>query len=194
MAISLDSLPITSEAVDEVSFDSYVDASEYPPPKPEGIYTFRQKKAEIEKFDQNTGVVSFLLNHERIDDQGNSLGDFNFDRVSTKVFERSGTKVSMAADHLRALGNTDRPRNPQEWGKAILSGDGQSFKAATKWDGFCKHKGTPQEVENKDGFTVRGEKKFPTDASGQRVPEMECPVCKQTIIVREKIDRRLPKA
>lgn len=192
MAIDLNELPTTPQEVEQVDYDNYADASEFPPPLPEGIYTFKQESAEVAKFEN--GVVSFVLNHEAFDDQGNAIGKLSYDRISTKIFDRSGVKVSMAADQLRALGIQARPSSPREWADAIISGNGETFKGAVTWDGYCGHKGTPQEVtDSKKGFSVKGARKFPLNGDGKPAEEMECPVCQQTIRARSKINRRIPK-
>lgn len=193
MAIDLNNLPTTAEDVEQPDYDNYTDAQEFPPPFPEGIYQFKQNKAEVAKFEN--GITSFILDHDVFDDTGNKIGSVAFDRISTKVFERQGVKVSMAADHLRALGITARPNSPRAWADAMISGNGETFKAATKWEGFCNHKGTDKEVkDSKQGFNVKGASKFPKNGNGEPASEMECPVCKGTVRARTRIDRRIPKS
>jgi len=111
----------------------------------------------------------------------------------------------MAADQLRALGIVQRPAGPQEWAQLLISGTDGTFKAAHRWEGFCGHKGTPDEavydhkgkgkklLQGKPEFNVKGMKQFPLNGGGQHSPEVACPICGQQVVARSKIDRRLPK-
>jgi hypothetical protein len=205
--IDINNLPTVSETVELPDYDNYVDASEFAPPFPEGIYTFKTSKLEVEKFDQATGVVSFSADHDAFDDTGNKVGSISFDRFSTKVFDRSGVKVSMAADQLRAYGIQARPASPREWADVLMAAasNGDTFKAATRWEGYCGHKGSQHEskyegagkarhlVSGDPATELRGERKFPVNGGGEHVPEAPCGVCGQAIQARSKIDRRLPK-
>lgn len=184
---------VTAEEV-VVDFDGYVDQSEFPPPAPEGVYTFKQVKSDFEV--NKAGYLSAVLNHEVV-----APGDpvdghkINFDRVSSKPFERNGVKVSQMADHIRALGITERPKDPKAMGEAIASGDGQLWKGQTRWEAGCNHKDTEHEVEWGDSKVYRlvGMKKFPMLPNGQHQDTVTCPTCGAELRAQEKINRRIPQ-
>lgn len=211
MPVDLNALPLEAPDMVQPDFDNYQDAQEFPPPPPEGTYSFRTTKAEIEKFEN--GVLTVLYDHELFDmASGNKIGDLRFDRVSTKVFKRNEVPVSMAADQLRAIGVAERPSSPRQWGEQLLNvksfcDAGNMWQGAIKWDGYCGHKGTEHEtkmengklVGGKEAFTVKGMKKFPQEGaangSGPHYADtMPCPTCKQEVRARAKVDRRIPKA
>lgn len=200
MAIDLNALPTTAEIV-EVDYDNYVDQSEFPPPVPDGDYTLLTKEVVIDKFDENTKVITFLLTHEVVDDNGKTIGRVSFDRISTKVFERSGVRVSQAADQLRAFGITTRPQSAREYGELMKSQEGQTFRANLRWEARCTHKDT--EFQSKfDGklltggkapFEKKGEKNFPLNGSGHN-PNVTCDVCGKEVGANSKINRRIAKS
>lgn len=215
MAVSLNDLPIEPTGV-QPDFDNYADPQEFAPPIAEGTYNFKTTRAEVEKFDQSTGVLSVVYDHEAYDkNTGQKAGVVNFDRVSTKVFNRNNIPVSMAADMLRAVGVTQRPSSPREWGEQLLAvktfcDQGQFWSGVVKWDGYCSHKDTPFETQV-DGFkkplatqpeghkpptVLRGASKWPlagANGAGHREPEVPCVVCGTPIQARAKLDRRVPK-
>lgn len=216
MAIDLNNLPIEAASEVEINWDNYQDPQEFAPPIPEGTFNFKSTKIEIEKFEG--GVVSFLADHEAYDlATGAKVGALNFDRFSTKIFNRGNPPVpaSMAADQLRAAGITARPRSPREWGEQVLSikswcDQGNFWQGVVKWDGYCSHKDTQFETQvdgNKKPlaqqtaphalpFSPRGASQFPavgTNGSQQHQPVMPCPVCGQEVQARAKLSRRIPK-
>lgn len=218
MAVNLNDLPIEPVGSQpDISWDNYADAQEFAPAIPEGTYSLRTVKAEIEKFDQTTGVISVAYDHEAYDiATGAKVGVLNFDRVSTKVFNRSNIPVSMGADMLRAIGVTQRPSSPREWGEQLLavkaySDQGNFWTGVVAWDGYCAHKDTPFETAL-DGFkkplpvqpeghkapvTLRGAKNWPIEGSNgseHRAEEVPCSVCGTAIRARAKVNRRLPKS
>jgi len=217
MAIDLNALPLEPVGSQpDIGWDNYADAQEFAPAIPQGTYNFKTTKAEIEKFDQNTGVVSVIYDHEAYDiATGQKVGMLNFDRVSTKVFNRSNVPVSMGADMLRAIGVTQRPSSPREWGEQLLAvktfcDQGSFWVGVVKWDGYCGHKDTafetvmgndkkalPQQPEgHKAPVTLKGDKSWPlegTNGSEHRAEEVPCSVCGQPIRARAKVDRRVPK-
>lgn len=183
---------VTAEEV-QVDFENYQDQSEFPPPAPEGVYTFKQESVEFdvtaEKF------LLAILNHtivapgEQVD--GHKL---NFDRVSNKPFDRNGVKVSQMADQIRALGIVERPRTAEDYAKAIESGVGQTWKGQIQWEAGCNHAGTEHEVDWKDGkvFRLKGMKKFPALPNGGHADTTTCPTCGTEVRARERISRRIP--
>lgn len=218
MAIDLNSLPVEAVGVQpDISWDNYADAQEFGPALGEGTYNFKVIKAEADGYDVNTGVVTVLFDHEAYDIQtGNKAGVLNFDRVSTKVFNRSNIPVSHAADMLRAAGVTQRPASPREWADQLLalkawSDQGNVWVGAVQWDGYCAHKDTPFETimdGNKKPlavqpqghvlpFSPRRAKSWPLEGangSEHRADTMPCPTCGKDVRARAKIDRRLPKS
>lgn len=205
--IDINSLPVTAEEVD-VTWDNYQDPQEFSAVLlPEGVLTFRTTKCEVDKFDESTPdkpikdkdgnvipwVVTFVATHEAFDDQGNSLGSLSFDRFTTKPFNRNGARASMAADQLRAYGETQRPASPRAWADAMLAhangDDAATWKGAVKWDAYCGHKDTPHEVSNgSGGYSLKGARNFTPDGKAT------CPVCQKQIEARSKVDRRIPRA
>ena len=219
MSVNLNDLPLESVgAQPEVDFNNYADPQEFAPPIPEGTYNFKTVKAEIEKFDQTTGVIGVIYDHEAYDvASGAKVGTMNFDRVSTKVFNRNNVPVSMGADMLRAIGVTQRPSSPREWGEQLLavksfSDQGNFWSGVAKWDGYCSHKDTPFETQtdtstkkplaqqgegHRAPVALRGAKNWPLEGangSEHRAAEVPCSVCGQPIQARARIDRRIPKS
>lgn len=219
MSVDLLNLPMESGDTPQVSWDNYQDPSEFAPPIPEGTYNFKTTKLEIEKFEN--GVVSFIADHEAFDPAtGNKVGSINFDRFSTKVFERQGVPASMAADMLRAAGITERPTSPRQWGEQILSikamcDQGQTWAGAVGWDGYCDHKDTPKaalkDANNKvlpaaqqtpphaAPVSLKGMKQWKVSGTNTNGAEptynatVACAVCGNDIQARAKIARRIPK-
>ncbi len=221
MAVNLNDLPLEAADAVVIDWDHYQDPQEFAPPIPEGTYSLKVVKAEIEKFDQKTGVVSFILDHEAFDNAtGAKVGAINFDHISTKVFNRGNPPVpaSMAADMLRAcVGQTERPASPRQWGEQITalkawSDQGNTWSGVVQWDGYCSHKGTQFETQvdadkkqlpvqqspHAAPFAPRGEKQWPlltgANGTGAHNPVMACPTCGQDVQARAKVNRRIPHA
>lgn len=217
MSINLSDLPLEATNAPVIDWDSYQDPQEFAPPVREGNVRLKTIRAEIEKFDSNTGVVSVVYDHEAYDPAtGEKIGTVNFDRVSTKVFQRNNVPASMAADQLRAIGTTTRPGSPREWGEQLLavkafSDQGNLWDAVIKWDGYCSHKETAFETQvdnfkkplpvqpegHKLPVTLKGAKNWPLEGANgaeHRATEAPCSVCGQPIQARAKIERRVPKS
>ena len=217
MSVNLNDLPLESTGQVDVDFNNYQDPQEFAPPVPEGTVSLKTISAEIEKFDQATGVVSVTYNHEVYDKQtGTKVGMLNFDRVSTKVFNRNNVPASMGADMLRAVGVTQRPSSPREWGEQLLAvksfcDQGNFWDGVIQWDGYCAHKDTafvtevgpdkkplPVQPEgHKAPVTLKGAKNWPLEGANgteHRASEVPCSVCGSAIQARAKINRRIPKS
>lgn len=219
--VSLSDLPFEQpQDQPQIGWDSYADPTEFPPPIPEGLYAFKTTEVKIEKFEAQTGVVSFIMTHTAFDKQtGAEVGTIAFDRISTKVFQRQGIPVSMAADQLRACGITDRPTSPRQWGEAIMSiktwcEQGNTWDGQVQWDGYCGHKDTPQAPvlgpDNKTPlpqqtpphalpYSCKGMKSWPAEASSngavaQHQAVKPCPSCGSDVAARAKISRRIPRS
>ena len=218
MPVDLNALPIEVADVPMVDFDNYVDPTDFPPPIPElpQPYKFKTTKVEIEKF--SDGIVSFIMDHEAYNPiTGELAGVINFDRISTKVFNRGNPPVpaSMAADMLRACGITERPRSPREWGEQITSikswcDQGNTWHGVVRWEGYCSHKDTQYETQvdgnkkplekqqepHKAPVNLQGMAKWRVGQANGTEPHYNattpCPVCKQDIQARAKISRRVP--
>lgn len=189
--VDLSNLKLTPELDAVVDFDNYVDPSEFPPPVPAGVYTLEQGKPTFEA--SKDGYLVAKLDHTVVGgDQDKAK--VSFDRISDKPFERSGVKVSMMADQLRALGDKSRPRTHDEYAAAIEAGTGRPFKAQLDWEGGCNHKGTPQECEwnAPEVYRVKGEKNFPANANGGHLDSLKCPTCGSEVRARTKVNRRIP--
>lgn len=181
MSINLSDLPLEATNAPVIDWDNYSDPQEFAPPVREGNVRLKTTRAEIEKFDQNTGILSVVYDHEAYDPQtGEKIGTVNFDRVSTKVFQRSNVPASMAADMLRAVGTTTRPSSPREWGENLIAvkswcDAGNLWDGVMKWDGYCSHNDTPFETQfdhpkNSDGKRPAGSKPLPVQPEGHKAP------------------------
>jgi hypothetical protein len=186
--VDLSNLKLVEEVIEVADDASYADAQEFPPPPPEGTYLFIQGKPTFSA--NSKGFLGVAMDHVITggDQDGKKL---NFDRISDKPFERSGVKVSMASDHIRAVyAPGDRPvcRTHADFAAAIEAAEGKSFKAAVVWEGGCNHADTPQECDWADDkvYRVKGERNFP---GGQA----KCTVCGKAVEPRAKINRRIAR-
>ena len=188
--VDLSNLKLVEEVIEVADDAQYVDASEFPPPIPEGIYTFIQGKPEFTATGQ--GFLQARMDHvvSGGEQDGAKLG---FDRISNKPFERSGVRVNMMKDHLRALGDRNTYRTHTEYASAIEAGEGKPFKAQVQWEAGCNHDGTDQACEWSDDkvFRVRGARNFPQNGSGKPSETIKCPTCGQEVVARARINRRI---
>ncbi len=191
--VDLQNLQLNNDVDVAIDTSTYVDPSDFPPPPPEGIYTFIQGKPTFEA--TNAGFLSASMDQVIELPEEAKGGRVGFDRISNKPFERQGVRVNMMMDHLRALGVTDQPKNHAEYAQAIEAAEGKPFKAQVVWEGFCGHKDTEFQIPQGDytkAYTIRGEKNFPPAPNGGHLAEVVCPICKQTVQARAKISRRIP--
>jgi len=187
------------DTADAVDFDNYQDAAEFPPPVPRGEYTMIQEKPD---FDVRDKVHLIVTVHHKI-----SGGDYDgrrimYDRLSTKTFDRDGTRASTAADHIRALGFTEHPRGAREWGEALLRGEGKPWKGILDWEASCLDcikefqavsADNTLTKEQRKKCTITGERNFPANmATGGRMSKVPCPNCQREIEARNRIVRRIP--
>lgn len=188
----LSNLKLVEEVIETADDSQYVDASAFPPPMPEGIYTFTQGKPTFAA----TGAGFLTASMDQTVSGGDNDGQkLMFDRVSNKPFDRQGVKVSMMKDHLRAIGDRNTYRSHTEYATALEAAEGKPFKAEVSWEGFCGHKDTPQAVaDSKQGFTVKGARNFPPNGNGGHAESIKCPVCQQEVRARARINRRIPTA
>lgn len=192
MSPDLSNLQLVEEQIEVADDAQYVDATEFPPPIPSGIYTLIQGKptftATREKF------LQAQMDHV-VSGGEHDGARVAFDRISNKPFDRQGVRVSMMKDHLRALGDRNTYRTHQDYATAVEAGEGKPFKAAIDWEGGCNHPGTPQECEWSDSnvFRVRGERNFPAAANGTagHLSETKCTTCGQMVQARTRITRRI---
>lgn len=185
MTVDLSNLKLVEEVMDVADDSQYVDAQEFPPPIPEGVYTFVQGAPVFTA--TGAGFLSASMDHVVAGGEQDGA-KIMFDRVSNKPFDRQGTKASMMKDQLRAIGDRAAYRTHTEYAGALAAGEGKPFKAAVGWEGFCGHKGTPQEIAQGDyanATTLRGAKSFPNGA------DVTCPKCQQAIRPRARITRRI---
>ncbi len=187
------------EPLSAVDLANYKDATDFPPPFPAGEYTFLQGKPE---FDITAGGDLSAIMHHKVTGGDYDNRQLMYDRVSTKPFDRDGVTVSMAGDHLIAIGSPDDPQTRKEWGQFFLASDGKPFNAKTDWEASCplcyekakaeaggNSKDIPKEARAR--FTVKGEVKFPMAESGGRQPFVPCPNCGVNIDARSRITRRI---
>lgn len=191
MSPDLSNLKLVEENIEVADDAQYVDASEFPPPLAEGIYTFVQGKPEFKATDD--GYLSAQMDHVVAggDEDGKKLA---FDRLSDKPFERSGVRVNMMKDHLRALGDRNTYRSHAEYAAALEAGEGKPFKAQVSWEGGCNHEGTEFACDWRDKqkvFRVKGARNFPANGNGKPSESVTCPTCKQDVQARARISRRI---
>lgn len=181
--VDLSNLQLVPEEIEVADDATYQDAQEFPPPLPEGIYTFVQGKPEFAP--TKGGQLGATMHHVVAGgpEDGKKL---MFDRISDKVFDRQNVKVSGFMDHIRAVYSTGERqaigRSRQEQADAIERAEGKTFQAAVQWDGYCDHKDTPH--EGKDPVTVRRATNFPQGKA-------KCTVCGKDIEPRARINRRI---
>ena len=193
--VDLSSLKLVEEEIVVADDAQYVDASEFPPPIPAGMYTLVQGKPDFTA--TSNGYLQATMTHVVAGGEHDGA-KLAFDRVSDKPFDRQGIKVSMAADHVRAVypvGERPTCRSHADYAAAIEGAEGKPFKAQVDWEAGCNHDGTPQACEWTDDkvFRVKGERNFPPSPSGQgKLSEIKCTVCGTVVQARTRIVRRLP--
>ena len=189
MTIDLSNLKLVEENIEVADDAQYVDASSFPPPVPEGIYTLTQGKPTFKA--TAGGFLGAEMTHTVAggEQDGKTIA---FDRISDKPFERSGVRVNMMKDQLRAIGDHSTYRTHQEYATALEAAEGKAFKAEVQWEGGCAHVGTEHEVAWTDGkvFRVRYAKNF-SNGSGKPADSIPCPTCGQNVVARAKINRRI---
>lgn len=202
--VDLSNLKLVEENIEVADDSQYVDASEFPPPIPEGIYTFVQGKPEFGA--TGAGFLQATMTHAVAGGEQDGA-KISFDRVSNKPFERSGVRVNMMKDHLRALGDHTAYRSHAEYAAALEAGEGKAFKAQVQWEAGCNHADTEYEVgwndrkmvtdpatgqsRNIEVFRVRGSRNFPTNGSGKPSETVKCSICGQDVAARARISRRI---
>jgi len=190
MTVDLSNLKLVEEDISVADDATYVDASEYPAPIPEGVYTFVQGKPEFKA----TGAGFLQATMEQTVAGGEHDGArVGFDRISNKPFERSGVRVNMMKDHLRALGDRATYRTHAEYAQAIEAAEGKSFKAQVTWEGGCNHDGTEHACDWSDQnvFRVKGMRNFPSNGNGKPSETIACAKCGQEVVARARISRRI---
>ena len=191
--------------VEQIDFDNYKDASEFPPPVPKGKYTLVQDG--VPEFASNAPGVLTATTHHKINGGEHDGRRVTYVRISTKVFDRDGVKVSQAADYLRAIGSSDKPSGVREWGEFFVSCDGKPWDAMLDWEGSCGDcyevaknaaGGNPKDIERAERkkWTLTGEARFPMSPSGGRQFDgVACPNCgNATIRAQQRVTRMIPAA
>jgi len=191
-------LKMQPEVVEEVDFDNYTDAQDFPPPVPRGKYTLIQGKPDFNLTADGQHLV-IAMNHKI------SGGEYDgrtlmFDRVSNKTFDRDGSKVSMAADHVRAIDSTARPTNREELGEFFIAAEGKTFNAQLDWEAACgqclkaeaDRSGEQPTRDFRRKVTFRGEGSFDLSPSGGRKTTANCKECGAELQARNRIVRRIP--
>ena len=189
--VDLSNLQLVEENIEVADDAQYVDASSFPPPIPDGVYTLIQGKPEFTATDK--GFLSAQFDHVVTggEQDGARIG---FDRVSNKPFERQGVRVNMMKDQLRALGDHASYRTHQEYAQALEAGEGKPFKAETQWEAGCNHKDTVHECSwtDKDKvFRLRSMRNFPKNGGGKPAESVKCPTCGADVVARARINRRI---
>lgn len=183
--VDLSNLKLVEEQIEVTDDSQYVDAREFPPPPPEGLYNFLQGAPTFGA--TAAGHLQATMDQTIVggDQDGTKV---MFDRVNAKPFERDGVRgCSFMRDHLRAVYPPSSPersaRTNDELATALAGAEGKTFKGKVKWDGYCAHKET--EHGDKDAFSVDGQRNFP---NGNDVP---CPICAKPVRPRAKISLRI---
>jgi hypothetical protein len=185
-SVDLSNLKLVEEPTPEILDDQqYVDAKEFPPPVPEGLYLFLQGAPTFGV--TGKGLLKADMDHT-ISGGEHDGAKLMFDSVSETQFARSGvTGMSSMKDQIRAVYGTGTPersaRTRSDMATAIAAAEGKPFKAKTQWEGGCGHKGT--EHEGKDWVRVKYAKSFP---GGNDVP---CSLCGNPIRPRARISLRI---
>ncbi len=199
--VDLSNLQLVEEDIQVADDAQYVDSSEFPPPLPEGVYTFQQGEVKDDMFKASgpkdaNGRQKFInvsLTHKVVGGEHDGA-TLNFDTVANTPFERQGVQVNSMTDHLRALGDRARYRTNAEYADAIAAGAGKAFKAAVTWEAGCNHEGTPEECDWKDKtkvFRVKGARNFPANGNGKPSETIKCPTCATELQARARISRRI---
>lgn len=185
--VDLSNLQLVPEDITNVADESsYIDAQEFPPPPPEGIYTFLQGKP-VPKVTKK-GQLGLKMDH--VINGGEHDGEkLMFDEVSEAQFERGGVGgMSTMKDQIRAVYPPNSPernaRTRDQMADAIIAAEGKPFKGAVLWDGYCSHSDTDH--DGKDPVSVRGAKNFPSNGA-----DLKCSTCGKTIRARARINRRI---
>jgi hypothetical protein len=99
----------------------------------------------------------------------------------------------MMKDQLRAIGDRATYRSHNEYAAALEAGEGKPFKAQVQWEGGCNHDGTEFACDwsDKSVFRVRGARNFPANGNGKPSEVVACPTCKQDVVARARINRRI---
>lgn len=79
-----------------------------------------------------------------------------FTKVSSKVFDRNGAKVSQVGDYLKALGFRGVLKSEPDIADAVTATAGQVYEAQLDWRGYSKS----------TGWSIEGMTKFPKLADG----------------------------
>ncbi len=79
-----------------------------------------------------------------------------FVKVSAKVFDRNGSKVSQVGDYLKACGFAGTLSDEQQIADAIESTAGKTYQAKLDWRAYNK----------RTGWTLEGMERFPKTADG----------------------------
>lgn len=83
-----------------------------------------------------------------------------FVKISSKTFDRSGTKVSQIGDYLKACGFSGVLRDEQAIADAIEATAGTTYQAKIDWRAYNK----------RTGFSLEGMERFPKLADGTYQP------------------------
>lgn len=124
----------------------------------------------------------------KIVDGPNAGFQIRFIKVSAKVYERDGAKVSQLGDYLRATGYKGQLRDEQEQADAAEQTANLTYRAKIDWRAYNKN----------TGFTLQGMEKFPKLADGTHQSWVEDPTEKdadgRAVKVRANliVDKYLP--
>lgn len=77
-------------------------------------------------------------------------------KVSAKVFDRDGQKVSQVGDYLKSCGFKGKLNNEQAIADAVESTAGGVYEAKLDWRGYNK----------RTGWSIEGMERFPRNADG----------------------------
>jgi DNA-binding CsgD family transcriptional regulator len=126
--VDLQNLKLVEEDITVADDAQYVDASAFAPPIPEGVYTFSQGKPTFKATGKGFLQAEMTQTVAGGEQDGKTL---SFDRISDKPFERSGVRVNMMKDQLRAIGDHATYRTHQEYATALEAAEGKPFFSPT---------------------------------------------------------------
>lgn len=159
-----------SEALD---LDGYQLSTGAPKPFPrKGRYTLRARESfPADAFGKSKADALTVQIDPTIVGPTNEGFQLRFTRVSAKVYERGGVKVSQLGDYLKACGVTGRLSTPQEQANAAEATANLTFEAYLDWRLYAKGEGRDDEG-NPTGtdLIISGMENFPKDEDGNPRP------------------------
>lgn len=144
--------------VEQLDMENYADAKESTFRLPaKGRYTLRAPDAfPVAAFGQTkAGALSIQIDPTIVGPTNEGF-TVRFVKVSGKVFDRDGKKVSQIGDYLKALGFRGVLRSNDDLANAVEANAGQVYEAKLDWRAYNK----------RTGWSLQGMERFPKLADG----------------------------